>query len=179
MLGRLQEIPVVNPVIKPVRTRQVFCPVCKKAGHYRKSCPDKLQPDGDHNGDNMIAPPTTRANQLKRQKTAVRVNTRTVRARETNESGESGDELDDDINPADMAPHTNVHGIPVGSPDLFAGAVAWDTEAEVVDTDSVFNENPDWARSEIHREDRETRGSSQQLNVPVFRGNKPGPKNSS
>ena len=128
-------------------------------GHYRKSCPDKVQPDGDHNGDNMIAPPTTHANQLKRQKAAVRVNTRTALAREANESGESCDKHDDDIDPADMAPHTYVHGIPVGSPDLFAGAVAGDTEAEVVDTDSVFNENPDWARSEIHREDRETRGT--------------------
>ncbi len=172
----LQAIPEVNPLIRHVRTRHVVCPLCKIAGHYQKSCPTKVQADGDYIGVTAIAPPITRANKQKRQKTAVQSNMRTIHVRGTNDSGESGNECEDDINPPEMALHTNVHGLPIDSPDLFASAVTGDTEADVLDSDSVFNENPNWTRSLIYSEERETRGSSQQLNIPAFRGNRPGPK---
>ena len=172
----MQAIPEVNPLIRHVRTRHVVCPLCQIAGHYQKSCPRRIQADGDYIGVTVIAPPITRANKQKRQKIAVQSNMRRIHVRDTNYSGESDNECEDDINPLEMVLHTNVFGLPIDSTDLFASAVTGETEADVLDWDSVFNENPNWARSLIYSEERETRGSFQQLNIPAFRGNRPGPK---
>ena len=100
-----------------------------------------------------------------------------MRARNANESGESGDDHDENVNAIEHPLDTNVHGLPVAIPDFFATAPTGDIEAEIDDTDSVFNENPTWALSLIHNEDRATRTSIQQTNMPVFRGPRAGPKN--
>lgn len=93
--------------------------------------------------------------------------TRVLREHQANKSGESADESDQD----DQATaHHNVHGLPIDAADAFADAVAGDDEAEVVDTDSVFNEHTAWTQCVVHDEDRSLRNSSQQTKLPVFHG---------
>ena len=58
---------------------------------------------------------------------------RRIHVRDTNYSGESDNECEDDINPLEMVLHTNVHGLPIDSTDLFASAVTGETEADVLD----------------------------------------------
>ena len=172
-----QAIPQVAIIPKAVRKRTVVCPTCSKPGHYAKTCPNAHLATGANIGAAIIDPPATRTTAPKKKKTPTATTGRAMRARNANESGESGDDHDENVNAIEHPLDTNVHGLPVAIPDFFANAPTGDIEAEIDDTDSVFNENPTWALSLIHNEDRATRTSIQQTNMPVFRGPRAGPKN--
>ena len=90
-------------------------------------------------------------------------------------SGDDGNESDGDKTaPGNV--HTNPFGAPVPVPDTFAAAGIDDDNADVDDTDSVFDAACTWTRVVIQDETIDLRDSSTNRNLSLFSGPKTGPK---